>query len=366
MAWETLWLTSDGAGAVVYSAADWRRSIYNMWTTGVLNGCAVSQNGSPNMTVQVAAGDAVIPSATNEGRYLAWETAATTGVTIGAAPVTVGQSRNDLVCLFTKDPAASGGTAGRVTSVVVVAGTAATTGAQVDPSTPAFHLVLARVTVANGTAAITNAMITDLRSFATLNGEYVATANLNASAVTTAKIADDAVTAAKIAFSAVGSNELAAGAVLEVNIANDAVTAQKIVAGAVGTTELATGAVTTAKYAFASVDGAAMGAGAVNTVNIVDDAVTSAKVADAEATTASGVTLRRLGNIVIARGNFAGATIPAGWRPVAEVRVPCNTANDGSSGYLVVNASTGACTYTVHTGETDGGVAYASIPWTTS
>jgi hypothetical protein len=175
MAFKSLWLTSDGSGAVEYSAADFRQLLYRLFTTGVLGDSEleVAESGAPAMSVQVSAGAAIVPSATNEGRYLVWETAATTGVTIGSAPVTVGQSRNDLVCLFTKDPSASGGTAGRVTQVVVVAGTPDTTGDQEDPAVPDFHEVLARVTVENGTAAITDAMITDLRSFAKLAGDYV-------------------------------------------------------------------------------------------------------------------------------------------------------------------------------------------------
>ncbi len=322
MAFESLYLTSDGAGAVVYSAADFRQLISNMWTTGVLSGLAVSEQSA--MNVQVAAGSAIVPSAANEGRYLAWETAATTGVTIGAAPVTVGQSRNDLVCLFTKDPAASGGTAGRVTVPVVVAGTAAATGSQVDPSVPAFHLALARVTVANGTAAITNAMITDLRSFATLAGDYVDDAQatrLGTSLGTASSLVRRTAAGEVDGVATPTSNTMAANKLYVDNelatVGDDEAFGDTLVRrDAGGRAEIQTpttsGQIANKSY----VDATATAAGT---------AAVTASVATLTNTAASSVNYAKTGNIVFVWGYVHGGfpvTLPAGYRPAVALNVP--------------------------------------------
>jgi microcystin-dependent protein len=159
---DALWLQN-----LDYPARLDRALFDNLWSAGVLSltAFAVSPSAPTAMTVQVAAGAAVVAGTDQsfQGKYLTRMEAATTGVTIAAAPGT-GQ-RNDLVVIQVRDPNA-GGVAGDDARIFVVQGTASST--PVDPTPPASCLILARVRVPAGTGAITASNIDDLRSYAAM------------------------------------------------------------------------------------------------------------------------------------------------------------------------------------------------------
>lgn len=157
MAFDSLWLQE-----VDYPARIDRTVFDNIWTEGILgaSSLAVSQSAPTAMTVQVAAGVAVIQGddQTAQGKYLVREILPTTGVAIAAAPGS--GSRYDLVVLKVRDTNA-GGPAGDDSVIQVVTGTPSPS--PVDPAIPPSALVLARVRVPAGTGVITNALIDDLR-----------------------------------------------------------------------------------------------------------------------------------------------------------------------------------------------------------
>ena len=127
---------------------------------------AVTQNGTPNMSVNVAGGQVVVggTEATYQGSYFC-ENRGTTNLVISAADAT--NPRRDLIIARVKDAAYSG--AVNEWSLEVVTGTPAAS--PVDPSVPANSFVLARVAVAALASSVTNANITDLRTFvSTLGG----------------------------------------------------------------------------------------------------------------------------------------------------------------------------------------------------
>jgi hypothetical protein len=119
---------------------------------------AVSQSGTPAMSVSIALGWAAILGTTqsNMGVYVVYNDAATTA-TITAADAT--NPRIDRVCLTVNDSAYTGSL--NNVSVNVVAGTPA--GSPTAPATPANSISLATVAVAAGATTITNANITDTR-----------------------------------------------------------------------------------------------------------------------------------------------------------------------------------------------------------
>jgi hypothetical protein len=129
---------------------------------------AVTQNGTPNMSVNVAAGGAFIRGTlnANQGAYHVWNDG-TVNLSITAADATNG--RRDLVIAQVRDAAYSGAT--NDARITVVTGTAAAS--PVDPSLASFPnaLVLARITVAAGDTAINTADITDLRTLANQSGK---------------------------------------------------------------------------------------------------------------------------------------------------------------------------------------------------
>ncbi len=133
---------------------------------------AVSQNGTPNMSVNVAAGRCVVDGDDNaaQGFYLCWNDAVK-NVTIAAADPT--NPRRDLVVARVRDAFYTGAT--NAWDIFVVTGTPA--GSPVDPAIPNNALLLARVSVAASATSITNANITDLRVRANaLNGIVPVTA----------------------------------------------------------------------------------------------------------------------------------------------------------------------------------------------
>lgn len=129
---------------------------------------AVTQNGTPNMSVNVAAGGAFIRGTqnANQGAYHVWNDG-TVNLSISAADATNG--RRDLVIAQVRDAFYSGAT--NDARITVVTGTPAAS--PVDPSLASFPnaLVLARITVAAGDTAINTADITDLRTVANQIGK---------------------------------------------------------------------------------------------------------------------------------------------------------------------------------------------------
>lgn len=120
---------------------------------------AVTQNGTPNMSVNVASGSAFVRSGQAAGQAYHARSTATVNLSIAAADAV--NARNDLVILQVRDAEFSG--ADRDARLFVVTGTPAASPA--DPSLASFPnaLVLARVNVPALDTAITNGQITDLR-----------------------------------------------------------------------------------------------------------------------------------------------------------------------------------------------------------
>lgn len=144
--------------------------------TTITGDLAVTASGS--MVLNVAAGFAVITGnfTSNQGNYIGQNTATSTA-TIGTAPGT-GQSRIDRVIGVVYDDGVgvqSGGS--NEWKVVVVAGTAASTGSQVAPTiTQNNYLELAQVLVGANVTQILSGAITDKRVVAehpSLSGRYV-------------------------------------------------------------------------------------------------------------------------------------------------------------------------------------------------
>jgi hypothetical protein len=136
---------------------------------GVIYGLAVAQRGAgANMSVDIAKGSGVVFGDDNEqqGTYGVTNDA-TANVVIAAADPT--NPRRDLIACRVRDAFYTGGT--NAWDLFVIQGTAA--GAPVDPTVPNNCMVLARVAVAAAASSITNANITDLRSFTPVGVQMV-------------------------------------------------------------------------------------------------------------------------------------------------------------------------------------------------
>lgn len=121
---------------------------------------AVTQNGTPNMSVNVAAGKAIVhgtEAAPLQGAYHVWNDA-TKNLTIASADAV--NKRIDLVVCRVRDAAYSGST--NAWALEVVTGTPAAS--PVAPALPANSYALASIEVAALASSITNAVITDLRT----------------------------------------------------------------------------------------------------------------------------------------------------------------------------------------------------------
>lgn len=146
-----------------HPAEDTRRMLHALFgSRGGIVGAgdlAVTQNGTPNMSVNVADGRLVLPGseATYQGIYFC-ENRGTTNVAIAAADST--NPRRDLIVARVRDAEYSG--ASDTFAIEVVTGTPAAS--PVDPAVPANSWVLARVQVAAGATTITNGVLTDLRT----------------------------------------------------------------------------------------------------------------------------------------------------------------------------------------------------------
>ncbi|CAB5217913.1 hypothetical protein UFOVP209_30 [uncultured Caudovirales phage] len=162
-------VTGSFAGGV--SAADSAHGVVN------LTDLAVTQNGTPNMSVNVATGGAFIrgTQSANQGAYHLWNDASL-NVTIAASDPT--NPRRDLVIAQVRDAYYSGTT--RDARITVVTGTAAAS--PTDPSLSAFPnaLVLARIAVAANANQVVTANITDLRPVANLSDRLPSFSTLGA------------------------------------------------------------------------------------------------------------------------------------------------------------------------------------------
>ena len=139
-----------------------RLSNLALWSqTGVrrTGDLAVSQSGTPAMSVSIAAGWAAIVGTTqaNMGVYMVYNDAATSA-TVTTADAT--NPRIDRVVITVNDSAYTGSTNNVV--FTVVAGTAAAS--PTAPATPANSISLATIAVAAGATTILNANITDTRT----------------------------------------------------------------------------------------------------------------------------------------------------------------------------------------------------------
>ena len=134
---------------------------------------AVTQNGTPNMSVNVAAGRAFIrgteTASLNQGAYGFFNDGV---VNLAVAASDPTNPRRDLVVAQVRDANYAG--AANDARLAVITGTPAAVPS--DPTIPANCLVLARIAVAAGSTSVLNAAITDLRTRASsLGGIQVCT-----------------------------------------------------------------------------------------------------------------------------------------------------------------------------------------------
>lgn len=128
-------------------------------TSGIIgaSSLAVTAQGTPNMTVNVAAGHgAVVSSTSNAGVYVAYNDAA---VTLSITTADATYTRIDRIVMTINDAYYSG-LLNNVT-FTVLAGTPS--GSPVAPSTPANSISLATISVAAGATSIGSGVITDTR-----------------------------------------------------------------------------------------------------------------------------------------------------------------------------------------------------------
>lgn len=158
-----LWL-QDTPSDVGYSAAADRALVGAVFHPGVVapGDLEVTQRGAgANMTVDVAAGSVVVEGTpASRGRYLCRSTAVTS-LTVGAAPG-AGDTRLDLIYAVVSDAQYSG--TDNEWEILLAAGTPDPS--PVLPSVPSNGIALASVEVDDATTSITDAKITDLRTYA--------------------------------------------------------------------------------------------------------------------------------------------------------------------------------------------------------
>jgi hypothetical protein len=140
-----------------YAASVDRRLIASLWPQPALVGCALTAVAG-TMQINVAAGQVAVPSQNNTGSTLCVSDA-TEVVTIGAAPGS-GQSRIDLIICRPRATDLDGGQNNDFIFDTVQGVPAASPAV---PATPAGTVLLGQVLVPGGSAAVTQANITDLR-----------------------------------------------------------------------------------------------------------------------------------------------------------------------------------------------------------
>lgn len=139
----------------------------------------VSQLGTPGMSVQVAAGHALVAGTqtANQGFYIAYNDAATT---VAIATASALNPRIDLIVVTVQD-SYYGGTANNQVIFQAITGTPSSS--PVPPTAPANSLVLARVAVAANATSITNGNITDYRAQAKFAESIFSAGNVAANTV---------------------------------------------------------------------------------------------------------------------------------------------------------------------------------------
>lgn len=145
---------------------------------GLGNPLKVTQQASPNMSVQVNAGYCCVPHLTQgHGAYLFGQVAQGT---LTVASNSSGQTRVDIVIARVYDL----GTSGSYCDVEIVAGTPGSG----QPATPGTSILLAAVSVASGASSVTNANITDKRTFTVAPGGILPAASGAAPALMTGQL----------------------------------------------------------------------------------------------------------------------------------------------------------------------------------
>lgn len=134
---------------------------------GVVNAgdLAVTQNGTPNMSVNSAGGFVMIPQtlAANGGLYAGLQDAVANLAVAASNPT---NPRIDILVATANDAAYSGATNNWVLQVIT--GTPA--GSPAQPATPASSILICAIAVAANATTIVNANITDHRLFMSVNG----------------------------------------------------------------------------------------------------------------------------------------------------------------------------------------------------
>jgi len=128
----------------------------------VASDLAVTQNGTPNMSVNVAAGNAIVQGtsvAVTQGSYWFYNDA-TVNLAVTAAHATL--DRIDLVVAQIQDAFYAG--ASNTPQLAVIAGTPA--GSPVRPAVPASSLILASLYITHAETSVLTAAITDARTTA--------------------------------------------------------------------------------------------------------------------------------------------------------------------------------------------------------
>ena len=195
------------------------RTVFDaLFTEGIFSAgsFAVTQSSPSAMTVNVAAGAAVVAGDDQafQGKYVVRMEVAETGIAIAPAPGT-GQ-RNDLIVLRVRDANAGVGV-NNDAILSVVLGTPSLSPS--DPTVPDTALVLARVRVPSGTGTITNSLIDDLRVRTNANFDVVPDGSVTSAKITNGTIVDADVNAsAAIALTKLGTGTL--GSSIKVNAAN--------------------------------------------------------------------------------------------------------------------------------------------------
>ena len=159
---------AEGDREIIYAMYGGRHGVIpNGGSAATINGMIVSAQTSPNMTVRVADGNAVIKCTESggDGMY-AVRNDASFNITISAAHAT--NTRRDLIVARVRD-AAYGVAVTSAWALEVITGTPAAS--PVDPAVPDNCLVLARITLPGAASTVTNAYITDLRAGYSSNGQ---------------------------------------------------------------------------------------------------------------------------------------------------------------------------------------------------
>jgi len=164
--------------SLTYPAKELRKILGDIYTEGNLTSTAlaVTQSGTPAMSVSVALGRAIVTNDEgNFGKYLIENDAAVTKTIAASDP---SNPRIDMVTAQVYDATDISG-AVNAWALIVITGTPAASPAA--PSLPLNALSLATITVAAGVTTIVNANITDARTIVTLTSKTLVTPIINTS-----------------------------------------------------------------------------------------------------------------------------------------------------------------------------------------